>query len=145
MKTANLTTAEKVHQALEALLRHNDSVTVNAVAKKAGIARKTIYNNPTLLERIKQVIAVNELKKRGEETIVATKKRTVSQRQGERITSYKKVVDTLKAEKKLLLEENAKLTRLVIDLEQKLTERESTIRNIRDRRVSNIQQKNLEK
>jgi Family of unknown function (DUF6262) len=45
-------TALKVDEAIKRLLQANDSINFNSVAKEAGVAKATLYNQPELRERI---------------------------------------------------------------------------------------------
>lgn len=59
-------TADRL-QALEALKRGGKTITVSGVAKKAGLERKTIYNHPELLLRVKQVAETRNAANQGSE------------------------------------------------------------------------------
>lgn len=54
-KKRNEETITKVNKAILSLKRSKKKITITAVAKKAGIATATIYNNPSLKERITQL------------------------------------------------------------------------------------------
>lgn len=45
-------TGQKVDEALKRLIRANGSINFNSVAKEAGVAKATLYNQPELRERI---------------------------------------------------------------------------------------------
>ncbi len=47
------TTRRKINKALRDMRTQGLAINVNAVARRAGIARKTIYNHPDLLELIR--------------------------------------------------------------------------------------------
>ncbi|AST00139.1 transposase [Geobacillus thermocatenulatus] len=43
---------QKVEEAIKRLIRANESINFNSVAKEAGVAKATLYNHPELRERI---------------------------------------------------------------------------------------------
>jgi predicted nuclease with TOPRIM domain len=132
---ARLKSAEKVKQALDDLKHSKKQITIDDVALKAGVSRKTIYNNPELLERIKQVQELQRIKS-GRVKEKGPDKGTILEA---RFKLYREENANLKEDKKMLLEENMKLTRQVTDLERKVEELEQTIRSIRERKVSALQ------
>ncbi|QNU37244.1 transposase [Geobacillus sp. 44B] len=48
-------TYQKVDEAIKRLIRANESINFNSVAKEAGVAKATLYNNPELRERIEML------------------------------------------------------------------------------------------
>lgn len=61
-KNRNLETIEKVNIAITSLKKGKKKITITAVAKKAGVAVASIYNNPTLKERIDQLKEIENCK-----------------------------------------------------------------------------------
>ena len=55
----NKTAIDKATIAIDEMLRNGDKITFDAVAKKAGIARSTLYCNQAIKERIKNVRTVS--------------------------------------------------------------------------------------
>lgn len=107
MHPAKQESFEKVKKAIVSIKRSKDKMSINKIAKKAGIERKTIYNNPDILQYCKQEIEVqNELKKASEEvsaTIESPQKPSSSRQILER--RYNKAKEKLKIEQ----DKNAKL------------------------------------
>ncbi|MEC0270972.1 DUF6262 family protein [Paenibacillus anseongense] len=48
-------THEKVDQAFKRLIRTNESINFNSVAKEAGVTKATLYNNADIRERIESL------------------------------------------------------------------------------------------
>lgn len=92
---------ESIDQAITNLKRGKKKLSIAQIAKKAGIARKTIYNHSKLKERCDQAIHIQELEN---ESIDSKKSKPIS---GRKLLEqrYEKSKDSLKKER----EKNAKL------------------------------------
>lgn len=92
---------KKIDEAISNLKRGKNKLTISKIAEKAGIARKTIYNNPELKERCDQAIYLQQLE---ENSTDPKAKKPLS---GRKLLEhrYRKVKAELKREK----EKNAKL------------------------------------
>lgn len=95
-------TVEKVQKAIQKLRKSDSKMSISKIAQAAGLERKTIYNNASLLEKCKQAIELQKLSLHLEEQENIHKK---SVRQNTLEERYKKVKEELKQER----EKNAKL------------------------------------
>lgn len=128
---AKPSTLEKVQKAIEALKKGNKAITIAGVAKKAGIERKTLYNNPDLLLMVKQAMAIQETKIEPKPT-GQTKAVSILE---ERIKDYRQEIQNLQREKAKLLSQNKILTEEVLRLQRRIDELEETIKNVGERQV----------
>src|SRR5699024_4205556 len=99
---------EKIDEAIVNLKRGKNKLSSAQIAKKAGIARKTIYNNPELKERCDQAIHIQRLEE------IGTKPNTKKPVSGRKLLEqrYQKVKEELQNEHKKnarLLENNRQL------------------------------------
>ncbi|MED1919100.1 DUF6262 family protein [Bacillus thuringiensis] len=124
-------TSDKVLKALESLRKGSKPITVAGVAKKAGIERKTIYNNPALLQRIKQVKEIQGNKKKQQ----SVEKAKSSSIQEQRIKRLRDEIAKLSFEKAKVLHQNMLLTEEKLLLQRRVFELEETIRNIESGKV----------
>lgn len=92
---------EAIDEAIVNLQRGKNKLSIAQIAKKSGIARKTIYNHAELKERCNQAIYVQQL---GESSANPNEKRPVSGRELLE-QRYKSAKEELKKEQ----EKNAKL------------------------------------
>ena len=118
-------TADKVLQALEALKRGGKTITVSGVAKKAGLERKTIYNHPELLLRVKQVAETRNAANQGSEPNWDRGKSP----EEERIARYRDDIRRLEEEKAKLLYQNTLLTEKLLAVQRRLFELEEAMRS----------------
>lgn len=106
-KENKLVTLERIEQAITNLRKGKKKLSISAIAKKAGIERKTIYNRPDLKERCDQAILLQMEIEKGAEEIAATAIETSTRPSGKRLLEnrYEKVKQALQNEK----EKNEKL------------------------------------
>ncbi|WP_127607277.1 DUF6262 family protein, partial [Paenibacillus chibensis] len=106
-KENKLVTLERIEQAITNLRKGKKKLSISAIAKKAGIERKTIYNRPDLKERCDQAILLQMEIEKGAEKIAATAIETSTRPSGKRLLEnrYEKVKQALQNEK----EKNEKL------------------------------------
>ncbi|MDR0287146.1 MAG: DUF6262 family protein [Clostridiales bacterium] len=99
-KQKNRETIDKVNHAID-LLKRSKTQVVNfeTVAKKAGVSRATLYNNPILKERIQSLRAAN--KNTPVENVILPKDRL--QLQGEKISMLRQEINQLKSDKQKLI------------------------------------------
>ena len=99
-KQKNHETIDKVNRAIDSLKRSNaQAINFETVAKKAGVSRATLYNNPILKERIQSLRATN--KKIPVENAITPKDK--QQLQNEKILILRQEINQLKADKKKLI------------------------------------------
>ena len=93
-------TAELVNKAIDKLKRKNAAINFETVAKEAGVSRATLYNNPTLKERIMglRAIALTPSSEDGAEP-----KKTKVQRLEATVAELRARVRQLEADKKNLI------------------------------------------
>ena len=93
-------TVERVTKAIDRLKRKNVTINFETVAKEAGVSRATLYNNPTLKERIMglRAIALTPSSEDGAEP-----KKTKIQRLEDTVADLKARVRQLEADKKNLI------------------------------------------
>ncbi|MBM7567923.1 HTH domain-containing protein [Paenibacillus sacheonensis] len=60
MHPVKVITFEKIKKAISSLKKSKESLSINKIAKKAGIERKTIYNNLDILEYCRQEISIQK-------------------------------------------------------------------------------------
>lgn len=118
-------TTDKVLQALEALKRGGKTITVSGVAKKAGVERKTIYNHPELLLRVKQVSETRNAANQASELNLDRGKSL----EEERIARYRDDIGRLEEEKAKLLYQNKLLTEKLLAVQRRLFELEDAMRS----------------
>jgi len=121
----NQSTSDKVIKALESLKKGSKPITVAGVAKKAGIERKTIYNNPDLLQRIKQVKDLQKIS--NNQSVEKMKTPTLLE---ERLKRQREEISKLTVDKAKVLHQNMLLTEEKTLLQKRIYELEETIRNI---------------
>lgn len=126
-----LKTTEKVTNALELLKKSKTPFTVEDVAKKAGVGRRTLYYRKDLLVLIKEIQEIKQIKFGNKQEYV---KKGPSV-QEIRITKLRDENKRLKHEQTLLLEQNAKLTEQIIRLEQRQYELEESIQHMRQKQL----------
>ena len=93
-------TVERVTKAIDRLKRKNVTINFETVAKEAGVSRATLYNNPTLKERIMglRAIALTPSSEDGAEP-----KKTKIQRLEDTVADLKARVRQLETDKKNLI------------------------------------------
>lgn len=126
---------ERVENAITNLKRGNKKLSISQIAKKAGIARKTIYNHPELKERCNQAIYLQEQEFKGKGTNLRNK--TFSE--GKVFEQkYKKVKEALKQEQKKnakLLENNRQLVLEKEQLKSKIEMLQGQINRIKNNKI----------
>ncbi|MGK9253135.1 hypothetical protein [Paenibacillus pasadenensis] len=139
-KENKLVTLERIEQAITNLRKGKKKLSISAIAKKAGIERKTIYNRPDLKERCDQAILLQMEIEKGTEEIAATVTETSTRPSGKRLLEnrYEKVKQALQNEK----EKNEKLLEIcrkhVIEkaqLKSRIEYLENKIQELRDRQL----------
>ncbi|NTZ16061.1 hypothetical protein EXW96_00185 [Paenibacillus sp. JMULE4] len=139
-KENKLVTLERIEQAITNLRKGKKKLSISAIAKKAGIERKTIYNRPDLKERCDQAILLQMEIEKGTEEIAATAIETSTRPSGKRLLEnrYEKVKQALQNEK----EKNEKLLEIcrkhVIEkaqLKSRIEYLENKIQELRDRQL----------
>lgn len=112
-------TIEKVQKAIKKLSKFDSKLSISKIAKEAGLERKTIYNNASLLEKCKQAIELQRLSQLPiEETT-----RKQSMRQNTLEERYKRLKEDLKNEREknaMLLHNNKELVLENHNLESKI-------------------------
>ncbi|MFR9694397.1 DUF6262 family protein [Bacillus mobilis] len=126
-------TTTKVIEALERL-KKSGGISIQKVAKEAGISRKTLYNRPDLKAMIEEVKSLmkdtkNNKKKRG----------NVQSLQEERIVKLREKVKVLQQDKQKLLEQNAGLTEMVFELKRKVVDLQDSL--YQERRITSVDRK----
>jgi hypothetical protein len=143
-KENKLVTLERIEQAITNLRKGKKKLSISAIAKKAGIERKTIYNRPDLKERCDQAILLQMEIEKGAEEIAATAIETSTRPSGKRLLEnrYEKVKQALQNEK----EKNEKLLEIcrkhVIEkaqLKSRIEYLENKIQELRDRQLKPFQ------
>ncbi|WP_054943615.1 hypothetical protein [Paenibacillus ihuae] len=139
-KENKLVTLERIEQAITNLRKGKKKLSISAIAKKAGIERKTIYNRPDLKERCDQAILLQMEIEKGAEKIAATAIETSTRPSGKRLLGnrYEKVKQALQNEK----EKNEKLLEIcrkhVIEkaqLKSRIEYLENKIQELRERQL----------
>ena len=139
-KENKLVTRERIEQAITNLRKGKKKLSISAIAKKAGIERKTIYNRPDLKERCDQAILLQMEIEKGAEEIAATAIETSTRPSSKRLLEnrYEKVKQALQNEK----EKNEKLLEIcrkhVIEkaqLKSRIEYLENKIQELRDRQL----------
>jgi ABC-type Fe2+-enterobactin transport system substrate-binding protein len=105
----NKDTIRKVNKAIDRLKRTNQPVNFETVAKLAGVARATLYNNPLLKERI---LSLRELSKTNLSTEASATKKNKMQLQEEKITALREKLKQLERDKSKLIEQLIELHEL---------------------------------
>ncbi|EST51888.1 transposase [Brevibacillus panacihumi W25] len=143
-KENKLVTLERIEQAITNLRKGKKKLSISAIAKKAGIERKTIYNRPDLKERCDQAILLQMEIEKGAEEIAATAIETSTRPSGKRLLEnrYEKVKQALQNEK----EKNEKLLEIcrkhVIEkaqLKSRIEYLENKIQELRERQLKPFQ------
>lgn len=143
-KENKLVTLERIEQAITNLRKGKKKLSISAIAKKAGIERKTIYNRPDLKERCDQAILLQMEIEKGAEKIAATAIETSTRPSGKRLLGnrYEKVKQALQNEK----EKNEKLLEIcrkhVIEkaqLKSRIEYLENKIQELRERQLKPFQ------
>ncbi|AVV55789.1 hypothetical protein C7121_06360 [Paenibacillus glucanolyticus] len=143
-KENKLVTLERIEQAITNLRKGKKKLSISAIAKKAGIERKTIYNRPDLKERCDQAILLQMEIEKGAEKIAATAIETSTRPSGKRLLEnrYEKVKQALQNEK----EKNEKLLEIcrkhVIEkaqLKSRIEYLENKIQELRERQLKPFQ------
>ena len=99
-KQKNRETIDKVNRAIDSLKRSKtQAINFETVAKKAGVSRSTLYNNPIIKERIQSLRAANK-KGYAENTIISKDK---LQLQSEKILILRQEINQLKSDKQKLI------------------------------------------
>jgi hypothetical protein len=138
-KQKNRETIDKVNHAIDSLKR-SKTQTVNfaTVAKKAGVSRATLYNNPVLKERIQSLGAAN--KKNNRENVIIPKDKL--KLQGEKISILRQEINQLKSDKqKLILQ--------LIDMDalrrenDRLKRKEGTMATMKMRTATDLELRNM--
>lgn len=132
---------ERVEKAITNLKRGNKKLSISQIAKKAGIARKTIYNHPELKERCNQAIYLQEQqfkKEEGNENNHTTKplsgRKLLEQR-------YKNAKEALKKEQEKnaqLLENNRQLVLEKEQLKSKIEMLQNQLERLKNNKVKPI-------
>ncbi len=117
-------TTDKVVQALEALKRAGKPVTLSGVAKRAGIERKTIYNHPELLLKVKQAAESRNVANPAPEP-KSSRGKSVGE---DRIARYRNDIRRLEDEKAKLLYQNKLLMEDILAMQTRLSELEEAVR-----------------
>ncbi|HDR3523467.1 MULTISPECIES: TetR/AcrR family transcriptional regulator [Bacillus] len=126
-------TTTKVIEALERL-KKSGGISIQKVAKEAGISRKTLYNRPDLKAMIEEVKSLMKDTKNNKE-----KRGNVHSLQEERIIKLRDKVKTLQQEKQKLLEQNAGLTETVFELKQEVLELQECL--YQEKRITSVERK----
>ncbi|AMR87216.1 MULTISPECIES: TetR/AcrR family transcriptional regulator [Bacillus cereus group] len=126
-------TTKKVIEALERL-KKSGGISIQKVAKEAGISRKTLYNRPDLKAMIEEVKSLMKDTKNNKE-----KRGNVRSLQEERIIKLRDKVKTLQQEKQKLLEQNAGLTETVFELKQEVLELQECL--YQEKRITEVERK----
>ncbi|MDA2194714.1 DUF6262 family protein [Bacillus cereus group sp. BceL221] len=126
-------TTTKVIEALERL-KKSGGISIQKVAKEAGISRKTLYNRPDLKAMIEEVKSLMKDTKNNKE-----KRGNVRSLQEERIIKLRDKVKTLQQEKQKLLEQNAGLTETVFELKQEVLELQECL--YQEKRITAVERK----
>lgn len=143
-KENKLVTLERIEQAITNLRKGKKKLSISAIAKKAGIERKTIYNRPDLKERCDQAILLQMEIEKGAEEIAATAIETSTRPSGKRLLEnrYEKVKQALQNE----MEKNEKLLEIcrkhVIEkaqLKSRIEYLENKIQELRERQLKPFQ------
>ncbi|KXI64416.1 TetR/AcrR family transcriptional regulator [Bacillus cereus group sp. BfR-BA-01119] len=124
-------TTTKVIEALERL-KKSGGISIQKVAKEAGISRKTLYNRPDLKAMIEEVKSLMKDTKNNKE-----KRGNVHSLQEERIIKLRDKVKTLQQEKQKLLEQNAGLTETVFELKQEVLELQECL--YQEKRITSVE------
>lgn len=114
----NLTPLEKVEMAVESIKKGRKKLTITEIAKRAGIARKTIYNRPELKQRCDQEILFQKqamLKDGSNEKKTRNKPKTKYKLLEKRYNKLKKELEIQRKNNMKLLNNNKEL---VLDKEQ---------------------------
>ncbi len=126
-------TTTKVIEALERL-KKSGGISIQKVAKEAGISRKTLYNRPDLKAMIEEVKSLMKDTKNSKE-----KRGNVRSLQEERIIKLRDKVKTLQQEKQKILEQNAGLTETVFELKQEVLELQECL--YQEKRITSVERK----
>jgi len=113
-----LKTTEKVTKALETLKKGKKMFTIEDVAEKAQISRRTLYNREDLMELVRESRSLMEDKLNPKKKVEETKGDTQSV-QETRLYKLREQNKSLKEDKRKLLEQNLILTQKLTDLERK--------------------------
>ncbi|SDJ43990.1 hypothetical protein [Paenibacillus naphthalenovorans] len=142
-KENKLITLERIEQAITNLRKGKKKLSISAIAKKAGIERKTIYNRPDLKERCEQAIYLQTEIEKGIEEIVAATTETQKRPSGKRLLEnrYEKVKQALqdeKAKNEKLLEVCRKHVIEKALLKSRIEYLENMIQEMREKQVKQI-------
>lgn len=143
-KENKLVTLERIEQAITNLRKGKKKLSISAIAKKAGIERKTIYNRPDLKERCDQAILLQMEIEKGAEKIAATAIETSTRPSGKRLLEnrYEKVKQALQNEKEKnekLLEICRKHVIVKAQLKSRIEYLENKIQELRERQLKPFQ------
>ncbi|MGM2821195.1 DUF6262 family protein [Bacillus cereus group sp. Bce001] len=126
-------TTTKVIEALERL-KKSGGISIQKVAKEAGISRKTLYNRPDLKAMIEEVKSLMKDTKNNEK-----KRGNAQSLQEERIVKLREKVKVLQQDKQKLLEQNAGLTEMVFELKRKVVDLQDSL--YQERRITSVERK----
>ncbi|MGE5470500.1 MAG: hypothetical protein ACM3X0_06870 [Bacteroidota bacterium] len=89
------TTRDRIVEAIEVMLATNESININAVAKKCGISHALIYNRyPDLKERIKELKEAQcEKRKAADDQALVAKLMAQNKALLERVKAYERAQD----------------------------------------------------
>lgn len=110
-KQKNRETIDRVNQAIDQL-KHSKTMRIsfNAVTKKAGVSRATLYNNPILKERIQ---SLRELANRT--AVAASAPMKTVQSQNEKLSVLRQEIASLKLDKQKLIVQLADMEALMAE------------------------------
>jgi hypothetical protein len=138
-KPSKTTTREKVEQAITNLKRGKKKLSIAKIAEKAGIERKTIYNNPDIREFCNQAIQIQKGKQEAKTGVVNSPGENKVPSERERLKDrVRKLTEGLAIEQEKnsrLLEKNRQLMVENAQLKSRVEMLENQIRGEREKKV----------
>jgi hypothetical protein len=141
-KPSKITTREKVEQAITNLKRGKKKLSIAKIAEKAGVERKTIYNNPDIREFCNQAIQIQKGKQEAKAGVADSPGENKVPSERERLKDrVRKLTEGLAIEQEKnskILEKDRQLVVENAQLKSRVEMLENQIRGEREKKVRKI-------